>query len=82
MLDYEAYVTTQVITYDNAGLITDETTGFFANWEEMMVGMWGGIDIMANPYSKDKEGVVRITIGQMCDNAPRHDESFVKLSRA
>ena len=82
MLDYEAYVTTQVITYDNAGLITDETTGFFANWQEMMVGMWGGIDIMANPYSKDKEGVVRVTIGQMCDNAPRHDESFCKISRA
>ena len=82
MLDYEAYVTTQVITYANDGSISDETTGFFANWEEMMVGMWGGIDIMANPYSKDREGVVRVTIGQMCDNAPRHDESFCKISRA
>ena len=72
MLDYEAYVTTQVPT----------EVGFFGNWEEMMAGMWGGIDVLVNPYSKDKEGIVRITTGQMCDVASRHDESFCKLSKA
>ena len=81
MLDYEAYVTTQVITYATDGSISDQDTGFFANWEEMMAGMWGGIDVLVNPYSKDKEGIVRITTGQMCDIAPRHDESFCKLSK-
>ena len=53
-----------------------------ANWEEMMAGMWGGIDVLVNPYSKDREGVVRITTGQMCDVASRHDESFCKISKA
>ena len=81
MLDYEAYVTTQVITYATDGSISDQDTGFFANWQEMMAGMWGGIDVLVNPYSKDKEGIVRITTGQMCDIAPRHDESFCKLSK-
>ena len=81
MLDYEAYVTTQVITYETNGSISDQDTGFFANWQEMMAGMWGGIDVLVNPYSKDKEGIVRITTGQMCDIAPRHDESFCKLSK-
>lgn len=71
MLDYEAYVTTQVPT----------EVGFFGNWEEMMAGMWGGIDVLVNPYSKDKEGIVRITTGQMCDVASRHDESFCKISK-
>ena len=81
MLDYEAYVTTQVHTYDSGGNITDQETGFFANWSEMMAGMWGGIDVLVNPYSKDKEGVVRITTGQMCDVASRHHESFCKISK-
>ena len=81
MLDYEAYVTTQLIQYAADGSISDQTTGFFANWEEMMCGMWGGIDVLVNPYSKDKEGIVRITTGQMCDVAARHDESFCKLSK-
>ena len=71
MLDYEAYVTTQVPT----------EVGFFGNWEEMMAGMWGGIDVLVNPYSKDKEGIVRITTGQMCDVASRHDESFCKITK-
>ena len=82
MLDYEAYVTTQLIQYAGNGNISDQETGFLANWEEMMCGMWGGIDVLVNPYSKDKEGIVRITTGQMCDVAARHDESFCKLSKA
>ena len=81
MIDYEAYVTTQVITYATDGSISDQETGFLANWQEMMAGMWGGIDVLVNPYSKDKEGIVRITTGQMCDIAPRHDESFCKITK-
>ena len=71
MIDYPAYVTTQV----------EAETAYLANWSEMILGCWGGLDVMANPYSKDKEGIVRFTIGQMCDLAARHAESFCHLTK-
>ena len=75
MIDYPAHVTTQVDNTDKSG------KGYLANWEEMILGCWGSIDVIVNPYSEDKEGFVRISIGQMCDLAARHVESFVELKK-
>ena len=75
MIDYPAHVTTQVDNTDASG------KGYLANWEEMILGCWGSIDVIVNPYSEDKEGFVRISIGQMCDLAARHVESFVELKK-
>ena len=76
MIDYPAHVTTQVDNTDKSG------KGYLANWEEMVLGCWGAIDVIVNPYSEDKEGFVRISVGQMCDLAARHVESFVELKKA
>ena len=75
MIDYPAHVTTQVDNTDDSG------KGYLANWEEMILGCWGSIDVIVNPFSEDKEGLVRISIGQMCDLAARHVESFVELKK-
>ena len=75
MIDYPAHVTTQVDNTDKSG------KGYLANWEEMILGCWGSIDVIVNPFSEDKEGLVRISIGQMCDLAARHVESFVELKK-
>ncbi|MYF97788.1 phage major capsid protein [Candidatus Poribacteria bacterium] len=71
MCDYPAYVTTQCAA----------ETAYLANWSEMILGCWGGLDVMYNPYSKDKEGIGRFTIGQMCDLAARHAQSFCHLTK-
>ena len=49
---------------------------FFGDWAQMIVGMWGGLDMQVNPYSLDKSGAVRVTAFQTCDTACRHAESF------
>ncbi|WP_444891775.1 phage major capsid protein (plasmid) [Microbulbifer sp. TRSA001] len=46
------------------------------NFSDLIIGMWGGLDMLVNPYSGDKAGTVRITAHQSCDTAGRHPESF------
>ena len=76
MIDYPAWVTTQVTNTDADG------KGYLSNWSEMILGTWGGLDIIVNPYSEDTKGIVRISIGQMCDLAARHIESFCEFKKA
>jgi len=76
MIDYEAYVTTQVENTDVSG------KGYFANWSEMILGFWGGIDVIVNKFAGDTEGWVRISVGQMMDLGARHVESFCEFKIA
>ena len=75
MIDYAATVTTQVDNTDPHG------KAYFANWSEMILGCWGGPDVIVNPYSEDTKGIVRISIGQMCDLGARHVESFCEFKK-
>jgi HK97 family phage major capsid protein/HK97 family phage prohead protease len=54
------------------------TTGdvFFGNWADMMIGMWGGLDVTVDPYTHSDKGRIRITQFQDVDFAIRRPESF------
>jgi HK97 family phage major capsid protein/HK97 family phage prohead protease len=47
-------------------------------WSQMMLGLFGAVDLQVNPYSEDREGNVRVTIHQAVDYAVRHPESFCR----
>ncbi|WP_430735163.1 phage major capsid protein [Halodesulfovibrio aestuarii] len=49
---------------------------FFGNWADMLIGLWGGLDIIADPFTKSTSGVTRITAFQDFDMTVRHPESF------
>ena len=51
----------------------------FGNWAELLIGQWGGLDILANPYSLDKEGLIRLTAHMFYDCAVRHAQSFAAI---
>ena len=51
---------------------------FFGAWDQMVMGMWGALDIQVNPYALDKSGGVRVTALQDVDVAVRHPESFCR----
>jgi len=50
----------------------------FGNWAELIIGQWGGLDLMVNPYTKGKEALVEIIIHCWHDLAVRHAVSFTK----
>lgn len=49
---------------------------FFGNFADLVVGMWGGLDLTVDPYSQSKSGTVRIVVFQDVDFAVRRVESF------
>lgn len=48
----------------------------FGNWPEAVHGLYGGFDIIVNPYSRDTDAAVRVTINSFGDVALRHAVSF------
>lgn len=49
----------------------------FGNFAELMVGLWGGIEVVADPYTYSRKGIVSITAFQDVDVQLRHPASFV-----
>jgi len=48
----------------------------FGNWADLLVGMWGVLDRLVDPYSNSTSGTVRVVALQDVDVAVRHAESF------
>lgn len=51
---------------------------FFGVWSQILMGMWGALDLQVNPYALDKSGGVRVTAFQDVDVAVRYPECFTR----
>ena len=51
----------------------------FGNFADLIMGMWGGLDLMIDPYTGSTSGTVRIVALQDVDVAVRHPESFAAM---
>jgi len=63
---YRTEVTNQI----NAGDI------FFGDFKQAIIGAWGGLEIMVDPYSHSDKGRIRIVAMQDVDFAVRHAGAF------
>ena len=54
----------------------------FGNWADALVGMWAGLEILADPYRLKKQGMIEVTSFQMTDVLLRRGESFTKSTGA
>lgn len=80
---YNAYVTNQVPSTLTKGTSTAKCSAIlFGNWSDLLIGMWGGLDVMVDPYTGSKSGRIRIVMFQDCDLAVRHPESFAAMKDA
>lgn len=52
---------------------------FSADWSQLVVGFWGGPDIVVDPYSLAATGQVRITLNQFADAGVRQPAAFAKV---
>lgn len=55
-------------------------TAVFANFSDIMIGFWSGLDLMVDPYTGSASGTVRVVAMQDYDVAVRHPESICKIS--
>jgi HK97 family phage major capsid protein len=47
-----------------------------ANWSDLIIGQWGGFDLIVDPYSVAKEGKVRLVINTYWDAKFRRSASY------
>jgi HK97 family phage major capsid protein/HK97 family phage prohead protease len=57
-----------------------DSTAVFANFSDILIGFYSGLDIMVDPYTGSAAGTVRVIAMQDYDVAIRHPESICKMS--
>lgn len=76
---YAAYASNQLPSDLTKGAYGEDLSSIiYGNWADVLIGLWGGLDVVVNPYTGDAAGSVRITVMQDTDVAFRHVESFCK----
>lgn len=56
-------------------------TILFGNFADLIIGQWGVLDVLVDPYTLGTSGGIRIRVMQDVDIAVRHAESFAVLTR-
>lgn len=54
----------------------------FGDWSQLLIGFWGVLDVMADPYTDADRGRVYVRAFQDMDVAVRHPQSFVESALA
>jgi HK97 family phage major capsid protein len=61
------------------GIVSNQATAgnmYFGNFDDLLIGMFGGLDLTVDPYTMSKSGTVRLVALQSIDVAVRHAVSF------
>jgi len=77
---YRSGVTNQVSSTLTKGTSSGVASAiFFGNWADMIIAMWGGLDLMVDPYSLSTTGQIRVVGFQSVDVGIRRAESFAAM---
>ena len=78
--DFMATATSQV-KQDTVGSVAKADHAFIANWMYLLVAMWGGMDLVVDPFTLADKGQIRVVAFYRVDSNFAHDEAFVLLER-
>ena len=79
MRGYNAAVSNQVSSTLTKGNQSLSSAIIFGNWSDLMIGMWGGLDIAIDTSTGSSSGTVRVVALQDVDIAVRHAQSFAAM---
>ena len=80
---YPLYETNQVPNNLDKGSSTGVCSAIiFGNWADLIIGMWGGLDINVDTSTGSTSGTVRVVALQDVDIAVRHAQSFSAMQDA
>jgi HK97 family phage major capsid protein len=83
LMGYNAYVTTQVPSNLDKGSSTGVCSAIiFGNFNELIIGQWGGLDIIVDPYTGASNAQVKVYVHSWWDTLLRHAESFAAMKDA
>lgn len=76
---YAGFVSNNVPNTLTKGSGTNLSAMIFGNWEELLIGMWGSLDLLVDPYTGADTGRVRIVAFMSADMAVRRAASFAAI---
>lgn len=76
---YQAGITNSVPSNLTKGTGTNLSPIIFGNFADLVIGMWGSLDLMVDPYTNSTSGTVRVVALQDVDIALRNVESFATM---
>jgi len=68
------------IVEDNAGVGNNESYLWFGNWPMLLIGTWGTLDMLVDPYSQSTTGKTRVVGFMEADIDVRHAAGFGYLT--
>jgi HK97 family phage major capsid protein len=80
---YRAAVSTQVPGNLSKGASNAILSALiFGDFSQILIGEWGVLEILVDPYALKKQGLVEITSNLLCDVAIRHPQAFAAAKDA
>ena len=79
---YDAYVTNQIPSNLVQGSASNCSGIGYGNWMDLLIGLWGGLDLLLDPYAAATSGGKRVVALQDCDIAVRRPGSFAVMKDA
>lgn len=77
---YGAFATNQVRSDLDKGTSVGVCSAiFFANWADLILAFWSGLDVLVDPYTGGTAGTVRVIALQDVDIDVRHPQSFAAM---
>ena len=79
LFGYQVAVTNNVPSNLTKGTGTNLSAEIFGNFNDLIIGEWGAMDVLVDPYSLSTKGGTRVTIFKDVDIAVRHAQSFAAI---
>jgi hypothetical protein len=73
---YPVYATNQLpktLTKGTSNICHAITFGF---WSDLLIGLWGGFEIVPDQFRLKKQGMIELTTYQLIDTSVRHVQAF------
>lgn len=77
---YRALVSNQVKSNLTKASGSNLSAIFFGNWADLVMGLWGTLDLIRDPFTASTKGDLRVVAFQDCDFVVRHPESFCMIN--
>lgn len=80
MNGYPAHITNAIPSKLTKGTSVEKCSAIaYGNWADLFIALWGGLDLVVDPYSKSKSGSIRFVAHQDVDFAYAHAQSFAVI---
>ena len=79
LFGYKVIATSLVPSNLTKGSGSSLSAMIFGNFNDLVVGEWGSLDVLFDPYTGSSTGAMRVTCFMDVDVAVRHAESFAAI---